>query len=128
MGQGRYEFRDKARIRDREKELHPVWRGVGCVMLVLLGIGGYWFGSWFLQANAESGWVYIPPLLYYPPFLPTWLPSGLVIRLALGLLFVVFGYGVLSFAYAVLFPIKPGETDAPPLKRKRRSGWRSKGR
>lgn len=129
MGQGRYEFRDKAVKRDRMKELNPVWRGVGCVLLVLMGVGGYWFGSWFLRANAQNNWVYLPPELFYPPFLPQWLPSGLVVRLALGLLFVIVGYGVLSFVYALLFPVQRGEHDAPPMKRKRkRSRWRSKGR
>jgi hypothetical protein len=41
----------------------------------------------------------------------------MLLQLVIALLFMVFGYGVLSLAYAVAFPIKPGETDAPPQKR-----------
>lgn len=128
MGQRRYQFREQEVARDREKELHPIWRGVGCIMLILMAIGGYGFGGWFLQANAENSWIYLPPILFYPPGFPTWLPSGLVVRLAIGLLFVVIGYGMLSIFYAMFFPIQPGEFDAPPPKRRKRAGWRSRGR
>lgn len=128
MGQGNYEFRDKNVIRDRAKELHPAWRGVGCLLLILIAAGGYWFGGWFLQVNAENTWIYIPPVLFNPPYFPAWLPSGLIVRLALGILFALFGYGLLSIFYAVFFPLQAGEYDVPTPKRRKKSRWRSKGR
>lgn len=125
MGRHSYRFRDRDQESERRRELHPAWRGVGCVLLILLALGGYWFGGWFL---ANNRWIYLPPELFYPEFVPEFLPSGILVRLALGLLFMLFGYGVLSMVYAVLFPIKPKETDAPPIKRKRSQRWRSRGR
>jgi hypothetical protein len=128
MGHDTYQFRDKAAKREREKELNPIWRGVGCVLLVLLGLGGYGVAGWFLVANQQNGWIYLPAALYYPPYLPSFVPPGMVLRLAVALLVMVLGYGILSFVYAVLFPIQPGETDVPPLKKQRRRNWRSRGR
>ncbi len=126
MGRHSYRFRDRELESEKKRELHPIWRGVGCVLLILLALGGYWFGGWFI---ANNRWIYLPPELFNPDFVPAFLPSGIVLRLALGFLFMLLGYGVLSFFYAVAFPIKPGETDAPPIKRKRRSSsWRSHGR
>lgn len=126
MGRDSYEFRDTAKKKEKDKSLHPAWRGVGCFLIILLAAGGYWFGGWFI---ANNRWIYIPPEILYPTFLPAFMPQGILLRLGLGLVFMLFGYGVLSFFYAIAFPIKPGETDAPPMKRKRRSPqWRSRGR
>jgi hypothetical protein len=62
-----------------------------------------------------------------PPSL-SFLPAGFFIRVAIGLLVMIFGYGILSLFYAIFFPIKPKETDAPPPKRRKRKQWRSRGR
>jgi hypothetical protein len=129
MGRESFEFRDTIAKREREKELHPAWRGVGCLLLVLLGLAAYAAAGWFLVANQQNGWIYLPPALYYPPYVPSFVPPGMVLRLAVALLVMVFGYGLLSFVYAVLFPIEPGETDVRLTRRsRRRRGWRSRGR
>ena len=131
MGTGKYEFRDSVSKREKEQRLHPVWRGVGCLLLVLLALAGYALSGWFLVANQENGWIYLPYELYYPPFLPaslSFLPPGFFIRVGIGLLVMVFGYGILSFVYAILFPIEQREIDAPPMKRRKRKEWRSRGR
>lgn len=120
MGHDTYQFRDKAAKRDRERELNPVWRGVGCVLLVLLGLAGYGVAGWFLVANQQNGWIYLPPALYYPPYVPDFVPAGMILRLAMALLVMVLGYGILSFVYAIMFPIQPGENDVPPMKRRRK--------
>jgi hypothetical protein len=131
MGTGRYEFRDQISKQDRERRLNPIWRGVGCLLLVILALAGYGLSGWFLAANQENAWIYLPYELYYPPFVPpalSFLPPGFFIRVGIGLLVMIFGYGLLSIFYAIFFPIEEKETDAPPLKRRRRKNWRSRGR
>ena len=112
--------RETIRYIDRERELaekyrmHPVWRGVGCLMVVFLGFVGYYASGWLLEANAVNQWVYLPPELLSPSF-ASWLPQGAFIRIAVGLIVVMLGYGVLNIIYAIIFPVKLGETDEPPL-------------
>jgi hypothetical protein len=101
------------------KRMHPVWRGVGCLVIVILGIMGYFLSGILLQANIENHWVYIPPQIMAPAFAP-WLPPGTFIRIIVGLLAIMLGYTVISVVYAILFPIKPGETDVPPLRKSQR--------
>lgn len=131
MGRDTYSFRDSQKARERSKELNPVWRGVGCLLILVMAAGGYWFAEWFLAANAENSWILIPSQVITTPFLPAWVPNGLMVKLIVGFLFMLFGFGLLSFVYAILFPIQPGETDVPQLSRRRISrerGFRSRGR
>jgi hypothetical protein len=127
MGRSTYRYRQLDEEREKRKRLNPVWRGVGCLSLVAFAVGGYAFGGWFLNANAQTNWIYLPPAAMQPAL---WIPYGLVPRLVLAFLFTLLGFGVISVAYAILFPIQPGDTDAPALKRRRQKPgtFRSRGR
>jgi len=116
MGRDTWRFAQHEREREAKRRMNPIWRGVGCVLLVALAVAGYLAAGWFLRENAAQGWMYLPPELINIPYL-TFLPSGIVLQLFIAVVFMLFGYGVLAFVYAIAFPIKPGETDAPPLKR-----------
>lgn len=105
--------------REKKKRMNPAWRGVGCLLMVILGVAGYLFSNWFLVQNYVNGWVYLPPAVLRPAFAPT-LPAGALVSLAVGIVFMIFAYLALSVVYAIAFPIKPGEHDLPPLKRGRR--------
>lgn len=98
------------------RKMHPVWRGVGCLTIIALGVLGYYLSGMILEANYENQWVYIPADIISPPFAP-WLPPGVFPRIVVGLIAVALGYAVVNVLYAVLFPIKLGETDVPPLRR-----------
>jgi hypothetical protein len=88
-------------------------------------IAGYFFANWFVRANAVNGWIYIPRAAYYPSFAP-FLGNGLLIKLVVAFLFLLLSYGLMSFIYAVLFPIKPKEGDAPPPRRRPKKSKRRK--
>jgi len=130
MGRESYRYRQLDKEREERQRMNPIWRGVGCLMMVAFAVAGYAFSGWFLAANARNGWVYLPPAAVQPPFMPSWLPYGLTPRVVVGLLFLLMGFGLVSFVYAIMFPIKPSETDAPtPKRRKQKRGvYRSRGR
>lgn len=130
MGRESYRYRQLDKDREERKRMNPVWRGVGCLLLVAFAAVGYVFSGWLLGANAQYGWLYIPPEIVQPPFIPRWLPYGFTPRFVVGFLFLLLGFGLVSFVYAIMFPIKPSETDAPlPKPRKVKGGARrSKGR
>jgi hypothetical protein len=104
---------DKERM--KRKEINPIWRGIGCFLIVVFSVGGYFFGDWFLGQNDASGWFKLPDVLISIPGLP-WLPSGFVMNVLVAIVFMIVGFGILNIVYAILFPIQPGKYDHPPLK------------
>jgi peptidoglycan biosynthesis protein MviN/MurJ (putative lipid II flippase) len=123
MGRDSWRYAQHERERAAKKRMNPVWRGVGCLLLVALALAGYYFASWFLGANFENGWVFIPNEALNPSFVPAflfpYLGGGGMVKFITAFLFMILGYGILSIAYAILFPIKPGEADMPPVRRSR---------
>jgi hypothetical protein len=119
MGRDNWRFRMADQEREARKRISPTRRGIGCLLVVILGIIGYLGAGAFLDANRLNGWIYLPPELSRPPFAP-WLPYNLALQAIVALLFMLFGFGLLNFLYAVMFPIRPGETDAPPPARRPR--------
>jgi hypothetical protein len=123
MGRDTWRYAQLERERAAKKRGNPIWRGVGCLLLVALAIAGYYSASWFLIANAENRWVFIPNEALNPSFVPTWLfpylGGGGMVKLITAGLVMILGYGILSIVYAILFPIRLGETDVPPVRRGR---------
>ena len=116
MGRDTWRYAQHEREREAKRRMNPIWRGVGCVLLAALAVSGYLAAGWFLRENAARNLVYLPPELTRVPYL-TFLPDGMLLQLFIAFVFMLFGYGVLAFVYALAFPIKPSEVDAPPLKR-----------
>ena len=123
MGRDTWNYARQERERAARKRMNPVWRGVGCLLLVALALAGYFFANWFLVANFENGWIFIPNEALNPTFVPAWLfpylSQGVLVKLVTAGLVMILGYGVLSVGYAILFPIQLGETDVKPMRRTR---------
>lgn len=115
----RWQDRQEYETEAAERTLHPVWRGIGCLLVIFLGLAGYLFSGWFLTANAQNHWIFLPPEVIDPSFTP-FLPPGAFVQIVVALLFMLFSYGILSVFYALLFPIQPGEMDSPQLYRRKK--------
>ncbi len=120
MGRESYRYQSLDKMREERKRMNPMWRGIGCLLISFFGAMGYLFAQWFLRANYTKNWVYLPAEAYNPD-LPNWLnflepffDNGALIKLVVALLFIVISFGIVSFFYAIGFPIRPGEQDAPP--------------
>ncbi|MGD8553038.1 MAG: hypothetical protein PVI81_06270 [Anaerolineales bacterium] len=125
MGRDTFRYRQLDKEREMRGQIDPIWRGVGCLIMVAFTVAGYFFANWFVRANATNGWIYIPREAYNPSFAP-FLGNGLMIKLVVAFLFLLMSYGLMSFVYAVLFPIKPREDDAPPPRRRPKKSKRRK--
>ncbi len=112
MGRDTYRFRSLDKEREKQHRLDPKWRGVGLILIALFATAGYYFAFWFLSANAENGWIYIPRAALYPKFAP-FLGGGRLIMIIVAFLFTLLTYTILSVIYAMTFPVRLGETDAP---------------
>jgi len=105
----------RATVQQPRRQIHPIWRGIGCISVVGLIAGGFYFSGWFLAANTANGWINIPQTFNGPPQFP-WFYA----RLAITILVAVMGFAVLTFIYGLVSPVRPGELDAPPVRSARR--------
>ncbi len=132
MGRSTYRFRKLDEEREERERIPPMLRGLGCLIISFFMFLGYWFTGWFLRANAVNGWIYLPRGVLAPNFpsflnsLESWFDQGVLVRVVVGILFMLAAYGLMAFIYAILFPIKLRDIDAPTPRRRRRKEKRRK--
>lgn len=117
MGRDTYRYQALDAERAKRGQLDPIWRGIGCVLIVGMAFVGFLVATWFLSANLRNNWLYLPPVLYNPSIFPPidrYLGNGVMLKLIVAFLFMIFGFGIIATVYAMAFPIQPREFDAPP--------------
>jgi hypothetical protein len=132
----KYKFSNPNDAAPQRGEVHPIMRGISCIMIVLVPILSYIASS--LLIGRGFGKQVIPPKWYgtieFPPILTgltgplggvfrylssiNHLPANLVLTVVMvvvvgGLISVVYGY-----IYEVFGPPKYGPTDEPPIRKK----------
>jgi hypothetical protein len=133
---GKYSTVRKQAPPPRNKDVHPIMRGIGCIMMVIVPIMAYGTSIIAVDYGAKRGWP-IPPEWYGAPSIPDllWKLKGLepilywlqgrnnleaylvftaVITAIVGVLMILL-YG---YIYTIFGPPKYGPQDAPPIKRK----------
>ena len=97
--------------------VHPVWRGIGCFLLILLPIVSFAGAKLLVQANNRQRWVQIPTELRDSVFLPV-IGRLIFADLAVTVILIVIGFALLTAAYAVFYRIlgisRYGPLDSPP--------------
>lgn len=110
---------------DRRESVHPIWRGIGCVLMILIPILAYVGAVMLVQANLEQRWLPTPYALAQPVLLPffgqvNFLYAYLLVAVVLSLI----GFALLSLVYALVYsmvgPSQYGPVDSPPVRRQRR--------
>jgi hypothetical protein len=137
---GRYDRYEKEQSK---QGIHPVWRGIGCLMLILIPVMAYAAADQFstIAPNLTIGGIPVFPYtssmygMFYPfqqweffrqaGILPLLLNFGFIPIIALfTILFTVIGFMIFSMIYAIVYrvtgPPKYGPTDAPPLRKSRK--------
>ena len=102
--------------KERRWRIHPIWRGIGCFMMVLIPLISYAAAVTLARANAENGWVRIPaelagwlnlgPVLRTAPWVGQIIPAGTRIYyldMALTVVFMFVAFGIMSLLYGVLY-------------------------
>lgn len=113
----------------KKPEIHPIWRGIGFALMIILPLISYAGAMLIMQQNKAQGWVQIPAKLIIPANIPILgkYPDALVI------LFITIVIWVVLFALFQLFnfiifslfgPPRYADTDAPPITKRRRNAWR----
>ena len=110
-------------IRQPEKmkrEVHPIWRGIGFIFIILTPVLSYVATLLLLQENAKAGWFQIPADLYVKysdPLILVKAVSTLVICLALFAVLMMITF----ILYRLFAPPRYGPFDVPPTAYKGKS-------
>lgn len=117
-----WQFQQQERERRDSKRMNPMWRGVGCLLVIGIGVLGYLFANWFIVQNSINRWIFLPPEVINPdvPLIGSALAGGNLVRIVVALLFLLTAFAFMNFFYAILFPVKPGEHDLPTPRKRRR--------
>jgi len=109
----------------KKKDMNPIWRGIGFILIILLTVGAFWLAGYVLDKQLLAPYLpfAIPSnfTVTIAKWLPT-LPGKLLVQIGAALLIDVLAYAVIVVIYAILNPLRPGPTDAKqPRGRGRRS-------
>ncbi|MFZ5808568.1 MAG: hypothetical protein ACOY16_04720 [Chloroflexota bacterium] len=123
--------------KQRPWKVHPIWRGIGCVMIIIIPIMSYAGAYLLVEANREYHWVPMPydlmktvrlavPAVVQPVLPLKWhldVQHLYATLLVTGILIFI-GFGVLMILYGIIYRITGPSfltpIDAPPVRRERR--------
>jgi hypothetical protein len=130
MGFATQNYRPKKK--ERRWKIHPVWRGIGCALILLILIMSWYASSLLLQTNLLSAlpWDLTKPItIRYTSISEIdrviaainqfTIDKDLVIgQFVFTIILMVIGFGLLSVVYAILYgivgPPRYGPLDVPP--------------
>ncbi len=97
---GRYQQYER-RIKDESEKPHPVWRGLGFILIALIGVMSYAGANLLVEANKTKGWVSVPAEIQGG--LP-WAPD-LYAELIVAFFLTFVGFGILTIVYSLVYRI-----------------------
>jgi len=128
---GRYNRSTSKSPMPRRREVHPVMRGIGCILMVLVPVLSYGIAGLLVQRGI--GAQIIPPAWYGYMTFPSWATRltglnfvtnflsgirGLPAIIAFTLIAIIVMGGIISvifgYVYEIFGPPRYGPTDAPP--------------
>ena len=122
---GRYQpsYSTKESSYGKTPEVHPIWRGIGFALIILIPVLSYFAGLLLIDANKLNHYVSIPPDLMAPKGDP-YLYMKIILTVVIS--FVVYAvFMMITFISHRLFgPARYGPLDAPPIRRKIQKRWK----
>ncbi|MCJ7531176.1 MAG: hypothetical protein MUO64_09120 [Anaerolineales bacterium] len=124
-----YRFQEKP----KDKSPHPIWRGFGCILVVVILMMSYATADLLIQENFHQGWVVLPPYLNLPLSIPSVsIPSvgttpainisNLFVNLVVTIVLALLLFTIISIVYSIVYRAsgggRPGPMDAAPIKRR----------
>jgi hypothetical protein len=114
MSKRRYSSNVDVSLGQKKKEIHPIWRGIGLVMLVVIPVFSYLIALALVDTNNVRHWVYYPAAIIFPKI---WDPF-IVVKVMVAIVIVFILYAVFTFITALFYRIfgapRFGSTDVPP--------------
>jgi hypothetical protein len=131
--------RVQRKTEERRWNVHPIWRGIGCAMILIIIVMAYALAKELIDYNEKSHQFDLPDFLYnkvfisYTKYIPAlkeddvvnkFLANFKVGTLIFMLIFMFIGFGAFSFAYSALYrvsgPSRYSPLDSPPVGKPRK--------
>lgn len=107
---------------ERPWQIHPVWRGIGCLMLLIFPPVAFAAGHLLVEANLENAWYPIPrefmgsftiptTSITFPHFYSTMMVATILLLLGFGVVMVIY-----AAMYSAVGPSRYGPLDSPPVR------------
>jgi len=131
---GKYSTYNRTPEKPRNLGVHPVMRGIGCIMMIVVPILAYGIAILLVNYAFQKGWP-IPPSWYGPPTIPALLlrlrglqpiwdflaqQQNLTANLIFAIAITVVIGGIMSMIYGYMYtlfgPPRYGPTDVPPIR------------
>lgn len=130
----KYTSYSRPQPKPKPQGVHPVMRGIGCIMIIVVPILAYGLATLLVPYAASRGWP-LPPEWFGPPSIPEllWKVQGLQrplqflqaqnnleINLVFTVLLIILIGVIMSLIYGYMYtlfgPPKYGPQDAPPIR------------
>jgi len=111
----------QSRAPQRPWKIHPIWRGIGCLLMLIIPVMSYAGAVILVDLNQENNWLPTPAELSQPVTLPL---VGTVDNFysvaAMTILLTIIGFGLVTIIYSMIYsavgPPRLGPLDAPPVR------------
>lgn len=116
-------------IQKQKSAIHPIWRGIGCVLVVIIPLMSFAAAAILMDANVQNGWVEIPRELERLPdldvlagSLPDWIIVNFYAKALVAVLFSFLLFGIFTIVYSLAYRLgggyRPSPVDAPAIRKK----------
>ena len=131
---GKYTSYSRQKPKPRDVGVHPVMRGIGCIMIIVVPILAWGIAVLLVNYGGTHGWP-IPPTWYGPPTIPPLLSklqglqpilqflqaqNNLKVNLIFTVAITIVIGGIMSMIYGYIYtifgPPRYGPQDAPPIR------------
>ncbi len=115
---GKYDRFEKAQMTERPWKIHPIWSGIGCMMMIVIPVMAWAAASEFMRIAPTLSWFPQSREMYQNLDLQYFVIPASLGQIVFTVLFIMLGFVILSLAYSFVYrvagPSKYGPTDAPP--------------
>lgn len=102
-------------LRDRNRQAHPIWRGVGLILMLLTPVIAFFGSIALVDANAKEGWVAIPRDLLAKGMGDSLLYVKLIVGFVIFMVVTIFFRLITFVLYGAFGPSRYGPLDVPPV-------------
>jgi len=97
---GRYQQYERD-VKDTTEGVHPVWRGIGFLLMGIIIVMSYAGANLLVEANKTKGWIKVP---YGIQGGLSWAPD-LYAELIVTFFLVFIGFGVITIVYSIIYKV-----------------------